>query len=109
MSKDPRAPKMPWLLPYIVVKDADKALAFYEKAFGFTPLNVVKGDDGKAQHVEMMFKEAVVMFAPEGAHGSTHRSPASLGVPSSVTLFVYCEDVDALCARARAAGATVEH
>jgi uncharacterized glyoxalase superfamily protein PhnB len=107
MSKDPRPPKMPWLLPYMVVKDADKALDFYERAFGFTRLNAVKGEDGRTNHAEMGFQEAVVMFAPEGAYGCTNKAPATLGIQTPVTLFVYCEDVDAMCARARAAGAAV--
>jgi uncharacterized glyoxalase superfamily protein PhnB len=109
MSKNPRPPRTPWLVPYLVVKDADKALDFYERAFGFARVNVVKGEDGKTTHAEMAHQEAMVMFAPEGIRGSTGKCPASLGVQSPVALYVYCDDVDALCARARQAGATVAH
>jgi uncharacterized glyoxalase superfamily protein PhnB len=37
---------MPWVTPYLTVKDADAALAFYERAFGFTKRNAVPGQSG---------------------------------------------------------------
>ena len=107
MAKKARPDDMPWLVPYLVVKDADKALDFYERAFGFARRNAMTGDDGKTTHAEVVYKDQVVMFAPEGAYGSPARAPASLGATAAVTLYVYCEDVDALCRRAEAAGAAV--
>ena len=77
------------------------------RAFGFAKRDAVVGDDGKTKHAEMTYKDALVMFAPEGAYGSPHKCPATLGTPSPVSLFVYCEDGDALCKRAEAAGAKV--
>jgi uncharacterized glyoxalase superfamily protein PhnB len=97
----------PWLAPYLMVKDADKALDFYTRAFGFSTKNAMKGDDGRTNHAEMTYKDVLVMFAPEGAYGSPVKAPATLGIASPVTLFVYTEDVDALCSRAQAAGAQV--
>jgi uncharacterized glyoxalase superfamily protein PhnB len=85
----------------------DKSLDFYTRAFGFASRNALKGEDGRTTHAEMTYKDVLLMFAPEGAYGSPVKAPATLGVSSPVTLFVYTEDVDALCARAQAAGATV--
>ena len=97
---------MPWVSPYLTVKDAGASLAFYEAAFGFTTRNVNRGPDGSIIHVEMAWHDSVVMLGPEGAYGSPTRSPATLGIDSPVNLYVYTSDVDALFERAVAAGAT---
>jgi PhnB protein len=107
MARKARPDDVPWLVPYLVVKDADRALDFYERAFGFTRRGVMKGDDGKTTHAEVVYRDQLVMFAPEGCYGTDARAPAATGAPSPVTLYVYCEDVDALCRRAEAAGAKV--
>lgn len=106
-SVGPRAPNMPWLAVYLSVRDAEASIDFYSRAFGFTPGTVLRDDKGRLQHVEMNYHgEVPVMFSPEGAE-SADRSPASLGISMPVTFYLYHEDVDALTAQARAAGATV--
>lgn len=106
MSKRPARPAgASWLSPYLVVKDADAALDFYQRAFGFAKRAIMPGPDGRAKHVEMMWKDILIMFGPEGA--CANKAPATSGTPSPVNLYVYVEDVDALHARAAAAGATV--
>lgn len=97
---------MPWVNPYLIVKDADAAIAFYKAAFGFETRFAMPGPDGKTQHAELAHKDSVIMLGPECPEQSNHKSPSSLG-GSPVSLYVYVEDVDALCERARAAGATV--
>ena len=102
---DPRPNNTPWLAPYLMVKSAEAALDFYERAFGFARGNAVN-HDGKVQHAEMYYRgQIVVMFAPEGAFGSTAKAPATLGVEASQTFYVYVDDVDSLFARANAADA----
>src|SRR4051812_42382100 len=96
---------MPWVTPYLVVKDADASVAFYERAFGFEKRFVMTGDDGKAQHAEMMYQGAVVMLGPECPSDPKRQAPVTTGMPAPVSLYVYCDDVDALFARATAAGA----
>lgn len=109
MMQDPRAPNMPWLSVYLTVQDAQKSVSFYEKAFGFALGDVMKGEDGSPQHVEMKYKgEICVMFAPEGAFGSPHKSPVTSGIEPTSTMVVYTDDVDALYTQAKTAGATVE-
>jgi uncharacterized glyoxalase superfamily protein PhnB len=104
MAKRPARPAgSPWLSPALVVKDADAALAFYQRAFGFVSRLVVPGPDGKAHHVEMTWNDAMIMFSPEG--NCPAKAPATSGTPSPINLYVYCDDVDALFARATAAGA----
>lgn len=95
-----------WLTPYLTVRDSASAMAFYERAFGFKPGMVMPGPDGKPGHVEMTHHDAMFMFGPEGPNHPC-KAPASTGVTSPVSLYVYFEDVDAAFARAVEAGATV--
>jgi uncharacterized glyoxalase superfamily protein PhnB len=87
----------PGLIPYLVVRDAEKAVDFYQKAFGFTlTCGPHKGEDGKIQHVEMRYEDTMIMFCPEGAWGQVDKkAPATQGVQSPIVLYVYCKDVDA--------------
>jgi PhnB protein len=107
MTSHAKPADTPWIVPYLVVKDADKSLDFYARAFGFVKRSAMAGEDGRIVHADMTYRDLVIMFAPEGGYGSAAKCPAALGAPSPVTLYVYCEDVDALCKRAEAAGAQV--
>ncbi|NUO86701.1 MAG: VOC family protein [Cupriavidus sp.] len=100
-----RPANTPWLTPYLTVANGRAALDFYGRAFGFTAGNVVD-ENGVPTHAEMHYHgQLVVMFAPEGAWGSTARTPRSLGVECPQTFYVYCDDVDAMHQRAVDAGA----
>jgi uncharacterized glyoxalase superfamily protein PhnB len=107
MSKRPAKPAgMSWVAPYLTVKDADKAIDFYQRAFGFEKKFAMPGPQGKTGHAEMTYKEGNIMLGPEANMGSCPaRAPATTGVTSPVGLYVYCDDVDALYKRATAAGA----
>jgi uncharacterized glyoxalase superfamily protein PhnB len=95
---------MAWLAPYLTVKDAAAAIDFYSRAFGFEKKFAMPGPDGKLAHTEMTYRDCVIMFGPE-REGMPCQSPATSGHPSPVVLYAYCDDVDALFARATAAGA----
>lgn len=57
-----------WLTPYLTVADADAALAFYERAFGFERGFTMPGPDGRTAHASMNYQgTALVMFSPEGS------------------------------------------
>lgn len=89
------------VVPHLLVDDADAALAFYERAFGAEPRFRLDGDEGEVVHAELTVAGAVLMLGD--ARGDL-RSPAALGA-TPVILHVYVPDVDALTARATAAGA----
>lgn len=96
----------PTLIPYLTVRDGQKSINFYQAAFGFTLLNDPSYDEkGCIQHVEMKFLDVIIMFACEGAFKSPVKSPVSNNVFPSVTLYLYCEDVDKLYERALREGA----
>ncbi|WP_166444147.1 VOC family protein [Pararobbsia silviterrae] len=100
-----KPPATPWLTPYLCVIDAAASQAFYAHAFGFVARETV-ADDGVALHVEMTYQgELVVMFAPEGAFGSTARTPRSAKTEAPHLFYLYVDDVDACHARAIEAGA----
>jgi len=93
------------LTPYLIVKDATKAIEFYREAFGAEELFRLTGPDGRIGHAELRIGASVLMVADEfpdfGALG-----PTSIG-GSPVSLHLYVDDVDAVVPRAEAAGATV--
>lgn len=102
---DPRPRGMPWLTPYLTVRDAKKSIAFYNKAFGFESMGIMK-DKGKIMHVGMTYKQqTVLMFAPEGAMGDKMRTPRTLKAIACEAHYLYVDDVDETYAKAIKAGA----
>ena len=91
--------------PYLIVRDAAGALEFYKKAFGATELFRMAGPGGKVMHAEIQIGDSRLMLADEFPEMG-YRGPQALG-GSPVGICLYVEDVDALAARATAAGAKV--
>ena len=101
---------LPQLFPYLIVQDAEKSINFYREAFAFTlQSEPVKNEHGQIQNVVMNYgRDITIMFAPEGAcaeMGISRTAPATQGMTASLTLYTYCENVDALYERAIARGA----
>ncbi len=91
--------------PYLIVRDAAKALDFYKRAFGATELYRLAAPDGKVLHSEMQVGNSRIMMAEEVPQMNA-RSPQSLG-GSPVTILLYVEGVDTRVQQATAAGAKV--
>lgn len=91
--------------PYLIVSGAAKALEFYAQAFGAVERLRIPGPGGKVGHAEIVIGDSCIMLADEhpevGALG-----PHTVG-GSPVGIHLYVEDVDAVVARAVAAGATL--
>ena len=92
------------LTPYLAVDDATKAIEFYGRAFGAKERSRMPAPDGKIGHAELQIGDSVVMLADQFPQSST-KPPNELG-GTTVGLFLYTEDVDALFKRALDAGAT---
>jgi PhnB protein len=90
--------------PYLIVGDAARAIEFYKQAFGAVDVMRMDGPPGKIGHAEIRIGDSPIMLADEFPSCGT-RSPESLG-GSPVSIHLYVEDVDAVFARAVAAGAT---
>jgi PhnB protein len=92
--------------PYLIVRDATRALDFYRKAFGATEVMRFPTPEGTIAHAEMKIGDGLFMLADE-APEQGYRSPESLG-GTPVSLMFYVRDVDAVFARAVSAGAAVQ-
>ncbi len=91
--------------PYLVVKDAAKAIDFYKKAFGAEAVVVMPGPGGKVMHAEIRIGDSMLMLGDEhpsyGAVGPT-------GDQRYASMHLYVPNVDAAFKRAVDAGCTVK-
>jgi len=102
MPKNPPA-DTPRVTPYLYYQDVAAALRFLADAFGFREKLRMPGSDGKIAHAEMTLGDGLVMM---GCPGADYRNPKRLG-QTTQSLYVYVDDVDAHCARAKKAGAKI--
>ncbi len=89
--------------PYLIVKDAKKAIDFYKAAFAALEIVRLADPAGKVLHAELRINNSPIMLADEFPDMG-YRSPLSLG-GCPVSLLIYVADVDAQFALAIAAGA----
>jgi PhnB protein len=90
--------------PYLICRNAARAISFYEKAFGAKLLYRLPGPNGTIGHAELEVGDSRVMLADESPDGAW-RSPQTVG-GTPVTMVLYVTDVDAVFQRALAAGGT---
>jgi PhnB protein len=92
--------------PYLAIRGAADAIAFYKKAFGAREAGPpMTGPDGKIGHAEITIGDSRIMLSDE-APDMGAKSPKALGgTPISIVLYV--ADCDATTKQAVAAGATV--
>jgi PhnB protein len=92
--------------PYLSVRGASRALAFYARAFGAVELFRMSGPGDSILHAEMKIGDSIVMLGDEAPQmGAT--APQTIG-GSAVSLLLYVPDVDASFARATQAGCTAQ-
>jgi PhnB protein len=91
--------------PYLVIRDAAKAIDFYKNVFGAKELVRMPGPDGKIGHAELEIGNARIMLADENpSMGQGHSSASTIGA-SPISLYLYMPDVDKVVDRAIASGA----
>jgi PhnB protein len=89
--------------PYLAIKNAAKALEFYQRAFGATEVYKLLMPDGRLGHAEIRIDDSIIMIADEfPEHGG--KSPETLG-GTPVSIHLYVENADAFFKKAVAAGA----
>ncbi|MFF5261569.1 VOC family protein [Actinomadura viridis] len=79
--------------PLVKYRDPVKAMDWLEQAFGFTPLELHKDDDGRVVHAMMGYDTGIAMFGT--------------GEPGGPGVYVAVDDPDAHHDRAREAGAEI--
>jgi len=62
------------LTPYLVVRDAAKAIEFYKKAFGAEVREVHNSPDGRVMNADLKIGDSVLLLADEFP-GAPCRSP----------------------------------
>jgi PhnB protein len=89
--------------PYLVVRDAGRAIDFYANAFGATEVYRMPAVGGRIPHAELKIGDSRIMLSDEfPERGSS--SPQTLG-GTAASVLLYVEDADAAFKQALAAGA----
>jgi PhnB protein len=90
---------------YLIVNDAARAIEFYKQAFGATEIMRLHGPGERIGHAEIRIGNSTIMLADEFPDYGAISAQTLGGSPIRIHLQV--DDVDALAARAVAAGAKV--
>jgi PhnB protein len=88
--------------PYLVIRDAAKAIEYYKKAFGAVERFRMPLPGGKIAHAEIQIGDSIIMLSDENLEWGNSSPQALNGTP--VGIFVYVPDVDATFKQALAAG-----
>jgi uncharacterized glyoxalase superfamily protein PhnB len=101
----------PRIASAVFYEQPGEAIDWLVRVLGFDLRLKVEGDAGRVEHSELTFGTGVVMVTGAGrmaTHGESNRqSPRALGGANTQQLCIFVDDVDAHCARARAAGARI--
>ncbi len=101
-----RVPGIRLVTPYLAVRDARAASAFYAAAFGAVEEMRIEESDERIGHMTLRLGPALLFLADEHPEFERVIGPETLG-GTAVTLDLEVDDVDLAVARAVAAGATL--
>lgn len=96
------------IVPTMRYRDAPKMLEWLCRAFSFERHFVVPGDGGTIAHAQLTYGNGMIMLgsARDDDWGTLVKPVADVGARTGAA-YVVVSDVDAHCARARAAGAEI--
>jgi uncharacterized glyoxalase superfamily protein PhnB len=97
----------PSLAPYLFYEDVARAARFMQDAFGFTLVFTSPDPKGGLAHAQLAHGSGIIMVGHAGEGGLGMVKSASALPALHAGVYVFVDDVDAHCARARAAGAKV--
>ena len=96
-----------YIIPSVRYRDAPAAIEWLCRAFGFTPLLVVPGEDGAIAHAELTLGKGMIMLGSADANGAEEETgPPPENGPATHSVYVVVEHVDTHYERARDAGPT---
>ena len=107
MSAKPIPDGYPAITPYLVIDGAARAIDFYKDVFGATERMRMPAGEGRIGHAELAIGGSVLMLSDTCPQMKAFAPVPGASAPLSLHLYV--TDVDAVVARAVAAGAVVEH
>jgi uncharacterized glyoxalase superfamily protein PhnB len=90
------------LTPHITVKNADKAIDFYQKALGAKVIHVMRGPGGKVMHASLRIGDSTLMLNDESPEFGAYAPDRAVGF----AIHAYVENVDDVFQKAINAGAT---
>ncbi len=90
--------------PYMIIKDAARAIEFYKKVFAATVIMCHADPGGKVRHAEIRIGDSPFMIADEFPEFPEWRGPEARG-GTTVHIYLYVEDADAAFQRAIEGGA----
>src|SRR5262252_4468847 len=90
-------------------ENANEAIDWLCKAFGFEVRLKVDGEGGRVEHSELVLGGGLLMIGdPSPAKDRPwYQPPSKVGGACTQAIMVFVDDVEAHCARARAAGAKI--
>lgn len=97
------------MFPCIFYRDANAAIEWLERVFGFERVMVVAGDNGAVAHSELRLGDGMIMVGSAGTNSiEGSASPLDLGRVTGST-YVYVDDagLEQHYERAKAAGAEI--
>lgn len=109
----PTPPGWPRITAALFYDDPRAAIDWLCRAFGFEVRLLVEGEGGRVEHSELEYGDGLIMVGGTDTRraGQPWRerlaSPAGIGGRMTQNLAVYVDDIEAHCARARAAGAPI--
>jgi len=87
-------------VPYLFYDDAEAAMAWYTRVFGFEEIGRWTNDDGRVHNAEMRVGDTELWLDGSGRRIDNDERPTWLGI--------WVEDVDAVFRRVQAAGIECE-
>jgi uncharacterized glyoxalase superfamily protein PhnB len=92
-------------IAFLTYDDAEAAVDWLERAFGFERSSVHEAD-GKLAHAELRFGDGMIMLGPAGKNDFGLRTPRELGAVSQ-GVYLIVDDIAAQYDRAQASGAEI--
>jgi PhnB protein len=90
--------------PYLIVRDAPKAVAFYKDVFGAVELFRLTDPSGRVVHVDIKVGDSPIMVVEETPAWGNFSPESPLGGASG-RIHLHVADAESVCSRAVAAGA----
>jgi uncharacterized glyoxalase superfamily protein PhnB len=93
------------LTPFLCIDGAATAIDFYVSVFGADLVDRMDGPDGTVAHAELDFGNGRLQLSDP--NDDYQIAAVEQGAPATHSVALYCEDTDAVVARAEKAGATI--
>ena len=100
-------PPAPSVSPYLFYADVERAARFMQDAFGFSLVFTSPDPNGGLAHAQLAHGSGLIMVGHAGGGGLGLVKSAATLPALHAAVYVYVDDVDAHCARAREAGMKV--